>query len=229
MANIRAISFDLDNTLWDIVPVIDRAEKNSQSYIERHYPKIAERYSLEDVRRLRERNQIEYPEIRHDLTEQRRRIFHQLLNECGYDASQASVLLERFLADRNDVELFPDVLPALKRLSRDMPLVSLSDGNACLDSIGIGKFFTASISAAEIGAMKPDPRGFQQVCSVVGLPASDILYVGDHPQYDMFGARNAGMQTMWMVRSDEIANSWNQQFEPDYRGNSLYDIVDLVC
>ncbi len=229
MTSIRAISFDLDNTLWDIAPVIQRAEENSYRYIQSRFPRIVERYSLEDIRARREQNWQDHPEIRHDLTEQRRLLFAQLLGECDYSEHHSSELLERFIADRNRVTLYPDVLPALERLSSFAPLVSLSDGNACLDTIGIGQYFVAAVSAADVGAMKPDPKGFQRVSAIVDASLSDILHVGDHPLYDMFGARNAGMQTMWMVRSADIAESWDQEFEPDYRARSLFDLVDIVC
>ena len=229
MAAIRAISLDLDNTLWDVFPAIDRAERNTQRYIERNFPKIAERYTLDDIRQLREQHFQAYPEVRHDLTELRKRLFIELLAECGYDSCHASELLARFLADRNRVELFPDVLPALKRLSAKVPLVSLSDGNACLDTIGIRHYFTGCVTAAEVGAMKPDPRGFHRACSIAGEQPSEMLHVGDHPLYDMYGARNVGMQTMWMVRNEGLENSWDQKFEPDYRARSLAELVKLVC
>ena len=229
MAAIRAITLDLDNTLWDVIPVIERAERNTQRYMDQNFPKIAKRYTFDDVRRLREQIYRACPEIRHDLTELRRQVFLHLLDECGYDSCHASELLGRFLADRNRVELFPDVLPALKQLSATVPLVSLSDGNACLDTIGIQQYFVGSVTAADVGAMKPDPRGFHQACSIAGEPPFDILHVGDHPLYDMYGARNAGMQTMWMARTDEAEKSWDQDFEPDYRAKSLTDLVNLVC
>ncbi len=229
MAEIHAITLDLDNTLWDVLPVVVRAEEIVHQYLIDNFPKIPELFSVDDVRRMREDLFHTSPHIKHDLTEQRRQLYSQLLEECGYKSSHADDLLRRFLVERNKVELYPDVLPALNSISQVIPIVSLTDGNASLDEIGIGKYFAGQVSAAQVGAMKPDVRCFQRASSLVGCEPGNVLHVGDHPMYDMYGARNAGMQTMWIVRNNGLNIEWDQDFQPDYTSDTLDDLVDLVC
>lgn len=228
MDAIRAVTFDLDNSLWDIFPVLERAEAKSHRYIESRFPKIAQRHTVETIRELRERLFHACPDIQCDFTKLRKKVYEHLLDESDYDVRHAQALLDKFLEDRNRVELYPDVLPALRRLSGKLPLVSLSDGNACLDTIGIGHYFVGRVHAADIGVLKPDPQGFLKACELAGHAPGEVLHVGDHPRYDMYGARKVGMKTMWLDRPGEYAPKWDQQFEPDYHVNSLAELVELI-
>ena len=62
---IRALTLDLDDTLWAIAPVITRAEAAQHAYLREHCPRTAERYSIEGFRVLRETVARE----RHDLSD----------------------------------------------------------------------------------------------------------------------------------------------------------------
>lgn len=223
---IGAITLDLDNTLWDVFPTLSKAEENHRSYLSQHYPRVTERYSVEDVPKVRERIFNSRPDIQHDMTELRRQVYRELLTQCEYDPLDADVLLELFLVDRNKVELFPDVLPALSALSERYPLVSLTDGNSDLEVIGIRDFFVDCVHAADVGHYKPHPAGFIKACEIAGFEPHEVIHVGDHPIADIDGARRAGLQTMWMQRNGE---KWEQDFEPDYRISSLIEAVEILC
>ena len=121
MAEIRAISIDLDNTLWDVVPVIEKAERNSYQILSERYPRIIEQNSFEDILDLRERLFDSLPNVRHDLTELRRQVYIYLLGQAGYDTGDAEELLSLFLIDRNHVDLYSDVVPALENLIPQIP------------------------------------------------------------------------------------------------------------
>jgi phosphoglycolate phosphatase-like HAD superfamily hydrolase len=51
---VRAIAFDLDNTLWAVEPVLLRAEARVYAWLEQHCPRITANLTLEDMRRARE-------------------------------------------------------------------------------------------------------------------------------------------------------------------------------
>ena len=53
MNGIRTITLDLDDTLWEIHPVIRRAERVLRAWMTEHYPRIVEMYAREDVMALR--------------------------------------------------------------------------------------------------------------------------------------------------------------------------------
>ena len=223
--DIRAITLDLDNTLWDVWPVIDRAERSNYSLLEKQYPQISAHYSVEDLRDIRQELFDSRPDIRFDFSELRRLVFVQILEEFGCDTSAADMFVQDFLHHRNLISLYPDVLPALKALSDQFPLVSLSDGNSDLNQVGIGDYFVGSIYAAEVGALKPAPVGFLKACEIAGYAPEETLHIGDHPTYDMDGARRVGMKTMWMRRHGE---PWEESFKPDFTVTSMADAVEVL-
>ena len=226
MTEIRAITLDLDNTLWDVFPAIERAEINAYELLRQSYPRVVEENSFQDIRDLREHLFETMPEIRHDFTELRRRVYVHLLSNTGYGVDGAENLLNQFLHDRNQLTLYPDSLPALKRLRDRYPLVSLSDGNSDLVKVGIRDYFIGCVYAADVGFLKPHPAGFLKACEIAETQPGETLHIGDHPEYDVEGARNVGMQTMWVRRNDE---KWEKNFEPDYSISSMTEAVEILC
>jgi putative hydrolase of the HAD superfamily len=210
MLNIRAIAFDLDNTLWDVDPVIDRAELLMLEWLREHCPRIPERHSVEEMRAAREQLAREEPHNAHDFTYLRTAVLERLARECGYEACIAARAFDVFFAARNDVELFEDVKPALIKLGERYRLATLSNGNADLERIGLAPFFAVCLNARQIGVGKPHPRCFERLARELQLEPWEVLYVGDDPLKDVAAARAAGLFTAWMNRwstpwPDEVA------------------------
>ena len=197
---IRAVAFDLDDTLWDVGPVIVRAEERLQEWLREHCPRIAEEVSLEEMRAARERLARSEPHNAHDFTYLRLTALTAHARECGYGEEAAQLAFRVFFAARNELEPYPDVQPALERLRERYTLASLSNGNADLELIGLAPLFSLSLNARQIGAAKPHPRCFQQLARDLRLAPRSILYVGDDPFLDVEAARAAGLRTAWMNR-----------------------------
>ena len=224
---VQAITLDLDNTLWDIFPVVEKAEAETYRNIQNNFPRVAELCTLEDLRDLRDEIYYTRTDIQHDLTEIRRVAYAQVLEQAGYtDNGKSQELAEFFVWHRNQVELYPDVPKALEQLAAKYPLVALTDGNADLEVIGINEYFLDNMSAARVGATKPDSKGFLMACNLTGTKPENTLHIGDHPNYDVFGAQNAGLQAMWIRRNNEV---WNEKFRPDYCVESLAQAVEILC
>lgn len=198
---LRAIAFDLDNTLWDVGPVIVRAEQRLQAWLRENCPRITERLSIEEMRAARERLARSEPHNAHDFTYLRITALAAHARECGYEEEMAQRAFEVFFAARNELQPYPDVQPALERLRRRYALASLSNGNADLELIGLAELFSISLNARQIGAAKPHPRCFEQLARDLNLEPRTILYVGDDPYLDVEAARAAGFRTAWMNRS----------------------------
>jgi FMN hydrolase / 5-amino-6-(5-phospho-D-ribitylamino)uracil phosphatase len=210
-ATPRAICFDLDNTLWDVAPVIARAEAELHAWFERHYPAITARYSLEQMRAHRQTLMAELPQRAHDLSFIRTESIAIQAESVGYSRELAQEAFEVFYAARHRVEFFSDVAPALQRLRMRFKLASLSNGNADLRRIGVDTWFAVTASAGDIGFAKPHAAAFEYVASALGIACQDILYVGDDPHFDVEGARRAGMYTAWINRSGA---AWPAGVEP---------------
>ena len=205
LAEVRAVAFDLDNTLWDIEPVIERAEAHLIAWLREHFPLIPQRFPLEAMRAARVALAAEQPHRAHDLTWLRIASLERHARECGYHDSLAERAFEVFFAARNRLEPYPDVQPALARLRARYLLATLSNGNADLGRIGLAAQFSVSLSAREVGAAKPDPRCFERLAQALELAPHQVLYVGDDPQADVEGARRAGLAAAWLNRS---GRSW---------------------
>jgi FMN hydrolase / 5-amino-6-(5-phospho-D-ribitylamino)uracil phosphatase len=211
LEDIRAIAFDLDNTLWDIEPVLARAEQRLIEWLREHCPRIPERVSLEQMRAAREQLARELPERAYDLTYLRTAALARHARACGYEEEIAVRAFEIFFAARNELEPFADVRPALERLQLRYTLATLSNGNADLARIGLAGLFALSLNARQIGAAKPHPRCFERLARELGLPAGAILYVGDDPRLDVEAARASGLRTAWVNRR---AFEWPSELAP---------------
>lgn len=198
---IRAIAFDLDNTLWEIESVLVRAEQRWIEWLRENCPRIPERLSLADLRLSRQELAVREPHRAHDVTYLRIASLARHARECGYEEEIAERAFEIFFAARNELELYSDVREGLDRLRVRFRLATLSNGNADLTRIGLSEYFAVSLNARGIGAAKPDRRCFDHLARSLALTPAEILYVGDDPLLDVEAARGAGLRTAWMNRT----------------------------
>lgn len=208
---IRALAFDLDNTLWDVEPVIVRAEQRLLEWLHVHWPRIPERFSLEEMRAARARLAREQPAQAHDFNYLRTESMARHACDCGYERSVGDAAFEVFFAARNDLETFPDVRPALTRLRPHYVLATLSNGNADLGRIGLSGLFTVSLNSRAVGVAKPDRRAFEALAGALELAPGEVAYVGDDPYIDVEGARSAGLRAIWMNRINAV---WPETIAP---------------
>ncbi|NMM78617.1 HAD family hydrolase [Acidovorax sp. SRB_24] len=201
-SRIRAITLDLDDTLWPVWPTIARAEAQLQAWLAEHAPATVAWSAQPGVlRAIRDEVNRELADRAHDLSALRRESIRRALERAGDDPALAGPAFEIFYAERQRVDLFDDALPALEYLSSRFPVVALSNGNADVQRVGLGRYFHAAVSAREVGAAKPDARIFHRGAQAAGVAASQVLHVGDDAHLDGVGALNAGMQVAWLNRT----------------------------
>jgi len=202
---ILALTLDLDDTLWPVLPALERADLAVDAWLQQHYPDVARAWPIAAMRALRAQVAAERLDLAHDFTTQRQLTLQHVFASCGIAAAPVDALWEIYFAARNSVELYPDSLPALKRITARWPLASLTNGNADLQRIGIHTHFAHHICSRDSGMAKPDPRIFLAAAERLGVAPAQILHVGDDPVMDVAGARDAGLRTAWINRSGE---SW---------------------
>ena len=226
ITKIRAISLDLDDTLWPIWPTIERAEKVLHEWMVDNAPMAAALFfsSAAAVREIRHHVATQRPELRNDLSAVRRESIRLALYRAGEDPLLADQAFEVFFAQRQCVTMYDDALESLEFLAARFPLVSLSNGNADLVRVGIAPYFRAAISAREFGVGKPDPRIFHAAAGSVDLTPEYVLHVGDDATLDALGALNAGMQAAWINRSDQL---WPHQPQPQVTLTNLTELCAL--
>jgi HAD superfamily hydrolase (TIGR01549 family) len=214
MPSTRILSFDLDDTLWPVAPVIAAAEETLFSWLRAHYPRAVHGHSIESMRALRARVAEQFPEHGHDLTFLRRHALAQQLQAAGHAEASADEALEVFFTARNRVDLYADVRPALSRLHSRYRLFAVSNGNADLGRCGIGDLFDGHITARAAGAAKPDARIFAQLLNAAGAQAAEVLHIGDDPLADVVGATCAGIPAVWLNRH---SREWPLELAPPAR------------
>ena len=224
--NVRAVAFDLDNTLWDIAPVIERAEARLHAWLHEHCPRIPENVSLADMRAAREALARAEPHNAHDFTYLRVTALARHARECGYEEEVAHRAFEVFFAARNELDLFADVRPALERLRTRYLLATFSNGNADLARVGLAEFFVVSLNARQIGVGKPDPRCFERIAEGLRVSLHEIVYVGDDPILDVEASRAAGLRSAWVNRFDQ---QWPDTLAPaDFTVTNCTQLAELL-
>ncbi|HEY7641976.1 MAG TPA: HAD family hydrolase [Steroidobacteraceae bacterium] len=223
---LRAICFDLDNTLWDVWPVIIRAEQRMYDFLAQRYPRVVASMTLEMMRAAREQTAAAHPQMAHDFTFLRKQTLREHAREFGYAEAMVEEAFDAFIQARNDVDLYDDVVPALEQLRSRYRLFTASNGNADLTKIGLAHFFERTVAARHVGALKPDPAIFHKVIEGTDLQAPEVVYVGDDPHLDVAGARGAGMQAIWI---DRQGVQWPEEIAPPaHTIRSLTDLVRLL-
>lgn len=215
---IRALSFDLDDTLWPIAPAILHAERRLQDWLHAAVPEIAPQWPSERLREHRDAVAVRRPDLAHDYGAQRR---HSLLDILA-DHPERERLVEdafaAFYAARNEVDLYHDAIDCLVRTGRRFRLASLSNGNADLVRIGLAHHFEHRISARDVGVMKPDAAIFAHLCAALDLAPAQIAHIGDDPDLDVLGAKRAGLFAIWLNRD---GRAWPLAEPPDLEVSDL--------
>jgi 2-haloalkanoic acid dehalogenase type II len=226
VTSVRAVCFDLDNTLWDIWPVIPRAEGAMHAFLAERYPRVTDAFSIEALRARRMDVAARFPEKGHDYSFLRVQSLREIAEEIDCPPVMADEAFEIFLTARNAVDVYAEVIPALELLKRRYRLFTASNGNADLVKIGLAQHFERSIAARHVGVLKPDPAVFRKVVESTDLALADVVYVGDDPEHDVEGARRAGMHAIWMNRTGA---SWPAEYAPPaHTVTSLTELVVLL-
>ena len=198
--SIKAVLFDLDDTLWPLDAVIKGAERALYDWLSIHAPKVTQRFTHEGLRALRAELLPTDPRYAYDLWSLRHATLLRACEECGEDSARMLEAMAVFSAARNAVTPFDDVTSGLTRLGQDYLLGSISNGFADLQSIGLAQHFRISFAAHEFGAAKPDASIFLAACDALRVAPHEALYVGDDPLLDVDGAQKAGLHAGWMNR-----------------------------
>ena len=201
ITRIKAISLDLDDTLWPVWPTIARAEAGLQAWLSDHAPSTAALSANSELKQaVRAEINARHADRAHDLSFLRLQSIRALLLQAGDPVHLAEPAFEVFFAERQRVDLFEDALPALAFWSQRYPVVALSNGNADVHRVGIGQHFHASVSAQTLGVAKPDVRIFVAGAAAAGVRPDEVLHIGDDAHADCVGALAAGMQVAWLNR-----------------------------
>ncbi len=223
--DFKAITLDLDDTLWPSGPSLAAAEERLHAWLEEHAPAVAAALPPPEFMLLRRALAAELPLIAHDFTALRHAALSRAFTLHGASLALVDAALEVFLAARSAVQLYPDVPAALERLSGRYRLVALSNGNADIERAGVGRYFRTLVNARSAGFAKPDSRIFHAACAGVGVLPGEALHVGDDPDFDVRGAARAGMGAVWINRPRA---AWSGESEAYHEFHDLLGLCEWL-
>ena len=202
MSEIRLLTFDLDNTLWDVGQVIRHAEQQMYGWLDEVVPEYRSVMTQDVLLELRQQVVDERPELGHDVSGLREAVLFKGMQRIGLGdreaAENARLAFQAFFDARQEVVFFEHALEALAELARDYQLAALTNGNAHVGKIGLDRYFTFAYSSADVSASKPAPDIFHAALDRAGVHAYESIHIGDHLVDDIHGAGSVGMHTIWV-------------------------------
>ncbi|WP_163831419.1 HAD family hydrolase [Spartinivicinus ruber] len=216
---IKAITFDLDDTLWNNTPVLLKAEQDVIEWLLTHFPKINDHQDVatttNEFRDFKDQVKQANPALTHQVTNLRKVALEQFLTHAGYSEQSiegAAQAMEIFLHGRHQVNYFDYVESVLAELNQQYTLGVLTNGNVNIKRLSISDYFDFAFCADELNTSKPDPVFFQTGIQAAKVLAEEIVHVGDHPEYDVIGAKEVGLKAIWF---NPKQNSWDYHIKPD--------------
>ncbi|WP_311753902.1 5-amino-6-(5-phospho-D-ribitylamino)uracil phosphatase YigB [Proteus columbae] len=229
---IAAMTFDLDDTLYDNVPVMDKTEKETLDFI-RQYDLRFNHFTEKDVNAYKKPLLESNPDIFHDITQWRWLAARNMLLDYGYSEAKAQQGADEIMAHfaywRSHINVPKNTHQVLTELAQKIPLIAITNGNANPLSCGLGQYFSHILKAGPDGRSKPYPDMFDKASSLLNLPHEKILHVGDHLVTDVEGAVNSGLQACWInLDNRSLFEEGETRVMPHIEITDLSKLVELV-
>ncbi len=199
---ITLITFDLDDTLWDVRPALVKAEQAQNNWLREHYPQSIEGKDSATLNERKRQLLKRQPDLIHHISRFRQRFLEELLLDAGVAPKEAARAADqafaKFIARRNDVALFDHAIPVLTYLQTKFRLGALTNGNADVSKTPLAHFFDFALKAEDVGAAKPEPQIFEAALAKTHTQAEHAVHVGDSHDHDIVGAHRVGMNSVWL-------------------------------
>lgn len=213
MTSLKAITFDLDDTLWDNSGVMARTETGHYGWLlealppwlaERRWPQwaLSHEDGLQDYLQRRQRLAAEVPERRGDFTWLRLRALEAQLEAHGLPRSAAQLwaaaAMNEFHRLRVQVTPHPEAADLLAALGQRYRLAAITNGNIHLKRQPLAGYFSVAIAAGELLTPKPDPKAFLTALARLNVAPEHAMHVGDSWEEDVLPAQQLGMHAVWI-------------------------------
>jgi putative hydrolase of the HAD superfamily len=219
MQTIRAIVFDLDETLYD-----------EAHYVESGLAAVAKELASNSGFEVSTLLKVMQEDIR---LNGRGTAFNAALKALG-QLDTPDAIANTLAVYRNhlpDIQLFPDAKALLQFLAVNMPQLKtglVTDGlprmqKNKVQALSLDLAFNTICYCWELDAPKPSPKGFEQVVNTIGCKPNECIMVGDRVDNDMAPAKALGMFTVRVVRGRYA----DQPSPPDLVDISLPDLYSL--
>jgi HAD superfamily hydrolase (TIGR01549 family) len=232
LEQIQAITFDLDDTLYENTSIIINAERQLIELMHSTYP-VTKQVDRLFWRQQQKKQLMLNPLLKNDMSELRRLALRSGFSELGIQG-QALIqatdhCFDYFYYQRSNFTLNENIHSLLKNLSDRLPLIAITNGNVDLQQIGIAAYFNACFKASIALPMKPNQAMFNAAQNFLNIPHKYILHVGDHLQKDVYAALKAGYQAAWYAADRQMdLNQESTQMLPHVQLTDLSQLLSLI-
>ncbi|MBS1904896.1 MAG: HAD-IA family hydrolase [Bacteroidetes bacterium] len=220
---IKAIVFDLDNTLVDFMTMKRRAidaaiDAMLDAGLDLQREEVASRIDA-----IYKERGIEYQNIFDDL-------LFSLLNKVDHRILASGIVAYR-RAREAALKPYPHVTATLMELiRRGTKLAVLSDAPSReawlrLCFIGFHHIFTTAVTFDDTGERKPSEKPFRKVLELLEVKPEEALMVGDWPERDIVGAKKVGMKTAFARYGDTFGTTTH---DADFELNDISELLKIV-
>jgi len=220
---IKAVIFDLDNTLVDFMRLKRRAvEAAVDAMIDAGLDKPRDK-TIERVFQMYGREGIEDQKVLDKMLKED-------YGEVDYRILAAGILGYR-RAKEGHMVLYPHVRSTIKRLSQlNIRLAIVSDAPKLsawlrLVSFGLDVFFDAVVAFDDTGHRKPDPAPFRLALERLHVRPEEAIMIGDWAERDMAGAKALGMKTAFARYGDDFNT---KESGADAELTDIAQILDVI-
>ncbi|EKT61617.1 5-amino-6-(5-phospho-D-ribitylamino)uracil phosphatase YigB [Providencia sneebia] len=232
LSPIKAITFDLDDTLYNNHPVIDKTEEEVLRFVREYDPKFSH-FTDENLSAFRQMVAEQEPNICHDVTRWRWLAAKMMFCHYGYHREEAQKSADDVMANfaywRNQIDVPASTHETLAKLVEKMPLVAITNGNAEPDACGLGQYFQFVLKAGPDGRSKPYCDMYRLAAQKLNLEPQAILHVGDNLITDVEGAIRSGMQACWINTGNRtLMDEKDVRLLPHVEISQLDSLLSLV-
>lgn len=226
LTQFDVISFDLDDTLYDNVPIMQNAERCVHAFIEQNYPQTIP-WDIDHWRERRMALMRSDSRLASDMTALRLATLRQGFTEAGIEAPEAAAnhVMQQFHFYRSDFKVAPETLNILSELRQRFTLCAISNGNVDCKRIGLSGYFDIVVQPNERLRGKPHSDMFNTAVNHLQITPSRLLHIGDHPWSDVVGAHRAGCQSGWY--RDGLGSEAELHIVPTFSFNHIEQLLEL--
>ena len=220
---IKAIIFDLDNTLLDFMKMKSTSINAAVDGMIKAGMSIEKDKSINDIYSIYDKKGYEHQEVFNEFIVKKNGVINYKY--------LAAAIVEYRKAKENSLCLYNDVLPTLDKLvNMNLKIGILSDAPSReawirLYTLNLHDRFDDVVTFNDTGFHKPAKEPFLKISEKLQINLSECMMVGDWPDRDIEGAKQVNMKTAFAKygSTEDILDSG-----ADYNLNSLSEIVDIV-
>ena len=220
---IKAIAFDLDNTLIDFLEMKRVSCNAAATAMIKAGLRADKKRVVKEIYKVYDKKGYEYQRVFQDVIKKLHKRVDPAILAAGIVAYKR--VKETMLFP------YPSVKPVLRKLKRKYKLAILTDAPGLqpwmrLVSMDLLDYFDVVLGLRDTKQEKPHKRPFNLLLRKLKMKAHEIMYVGDHLERDVAGAKSAGMVAVFAEYGDKWMSK--SSVKPDYTLKSFRSLLRVI-